>query len=99
MESIVGVDQLRRDPDAIAGFADTAFDNVNYTQGLGDVRNVSVLPFESEPRRACDDSLIRYLDQQVDDLFRQTVGEVFVVHFVAQIGERQHLNGKFRVSQ
>ena len=52
--------------------------------------NILVLPLERERRRARDHLQSLDLREGVDDLFSETVAEVFVLPVCAQIGKRQH---------
>ena len=77
--AVGGVDQLRRDPDPIAGLAHAAFEHVRDAERLRDPPDVDVLALERERGGARDHLQVGHLRQRVDDLFRQPVAEVILL--------------------
>ena len=94
--AVVSGDQLAGDADAVAGLADTAFEDVRHTESLGDLANVGVLALEGEGGGTGDDAQIGDVRQHVDDLFGQAVAEVFLLLVAAHVGEGEHGDGGAR---
>ena len=85
-----GLDQLRRDPDRVARLAHRAFQHVRHVQRARDLRDRNLFAFERERRGARRHLQLRNLRQQVQQFFRDAVGEVFVRLVLAHVDERQH---------
>src|SRR5208282_5131870 len=84
------VDQLRRDPDAGAGLANAALQNISHAKLLRDLAEVNRTPLVDEAGIAGDDPQSRKLRQGGDDVFDQTVAEIFLLGVAADVLERQH---------
>ena len=87
MAAVASRDELRGYPNAIAGLANAPFEDVGDIEDLGDPADVFLCFLECERRRSRDDLQSRRLDQQVDDLFRQAIAEVFALRIRAQVRE------------
>ena len=90
MKTIGDLDELRRDPDAVARLSNTPFQNVVDVEPPADLSEFDVLSAEKERRRAAGDLQARHVGQHIDDLFGQTVAEILVLLVRAHVGERQH---------
>ena len=86
------VDELGRDPHPIARFAHAAFEDVTHAEALTDLGDMDVLALEGERRISRDDEQRRELRERGDDVFRDAVGEIFLLGVAAHIGERQNRN-------
>ena len=71
-----GIDELRRDADAIAGAADAAFEDVTDAKLATDLPDVRRLAFVLEARVAGDDEQLGEARQLGDDVFGDAVAEV-----------------------
>ena len=87
------LDQLRRDADLVAGLAHAALQDVRDVELLRHFLDVDLLALELEGRGARGNPQIGELRQQVQQLFRQAVREVFLVLARAHVRERQHRDG------
>ncbi len=87
------LDQLRRDADLVAGLAHAALQDVRDVELLRHFLDVDLLALELEGRGARGNSQIGDLRQQVEQLLRQAVREVFLVLARAHVRERQHRDG------
>ena len=79
--------ELRGHSNARAGLAHAAFQNVCDSKRLRDAPRIRVLALERKSRRARDHLQAWQLIQRMDDLFRQTVAEVFLLGIGAEIRE------------
>ena len=73
-----------------ARFPHTAFEDVAHAEAPPDLADVDVLAFEGERGIARDDEELRELRQRRDDVFRDAVGEIFLLRVAAHVGEGQH---------
>jgi hypothetical protein len=85
-----GVDQLRRDTNAIAGFLHAAFQHVADAEILGHRPWGHRLAAIDLGRVARDHEKARVLRQRVEEVVGQSVGQVVLRRIAAQIGERKH---------
>jgi len=88
------VDELHRDPHAVAGLAHAAVEHGRHVQLARDLRDVVAAVLELERRCARRHAQPRHLRQHVQQLVGQTLGEVLVVGAGAAIRERQHRDGR-----
>ena len=87
------IDQLRRDPEAVAGAAHAAGEHGGRVQALPRRAHIHVAPLQLRgglPRRHAQ---ALHLGQPADQLLCQAVAEVFVVGLRAEVGEGQHRDG------
>ena len=75
IEAVLHFDELGTDPKLIAGFADTALENVVDTETLPDLLDAECAAID--------------LGQCADQLLGEAIGEVLVVGIAAQVVERQ----------
>ena len=85
----VGVDELRRDPQAVAGLSHAAFQDVAGPQLPGDLADPGVLVFEREAGVAGHHGKRAPVRQSGDDVLGQAVGEVLLLGVAAHVLERQ----------
>lgn len=85
-----GVDQLRRDPDPLAGLAKAAFKHVANAKLARDIGDLHGAAFEDEGRVARDHVQSAGARQLGDQVLNQSVGEIFLFDVAAHVGERQH---------
>src|SRR5262245_65966235 len=83
MTAVGGVDQLTRDTNAIVGFAHATLEDVSHAQLRGHVADVDGLALVSERRVAGDDEEPSLPRQTRDDVFGETVREIFLVLIAA----------------
>jgi hypothetical protein len=86
----LGLDQLRSDTDAVAGFAQAAFEHIAHTQLTADLLHIDRLAFVGEARITGDDEQRRIARQCGDHVLGDAVSEVFLLRVAAHILERQH---------
>ena len=91
------MDELRGHPDAVPGSAHAAFQDVLYSQRLGDFGDVLLLAAERERGSAGNHLQARNFGEQVQDFFGQPVAEVFVLFVRAHVGEGQDRDGRLSV--
>ena len=77
MVAVRRLDQLRRDADLVAGLAHAALQDVRDVELLRHVLDVDLLALELEGRGARGNPQIGDLCQQVEQLLRQAIREVF----------------------
>src|SRR5580698_10173158 len=95
MRAILGADQLGCDTDAISRSSHAAFEKRSNTEDFGNFADVLVFSLERERRGTRDDLESGYVRQQIQDLLRQPVAEVFVIGVAAYVGKRQNGDGGF----
>ena len=93
---IVYVDEFGGDAQLLAGLAHAPLKHVRHVEGLADLRERRLLALEIERGGARRHPQARHLAQKVDELLRQTVGEILLVLLLRQVLERQHGNGLLR---
>ena len=94
MRAAVGVDELGVDPDLIAAGQHRAFQHIAHAQILADRLGVDRLALEGEGRIARDDEAVADARESGGQFIGEGVGEVILRRIAAEIGERQHDNGK-----
>ena len=82
-----GLDELRRDPEAVAGAADAPLEHVRRVELLADLGCRDRLVAEADHLRAREDPELRDLRELGDDVFGHPVAEVLVVLHAAQVLE------------
>ena len=90
MGAALGIDQLARDADPLAGFADAALEHVAHAQLAPDLPDIDGLVPVGEARVAGDDEQARHPRQGGGDVLDDPVREVALLRVAAQIVERQH---------
>src|SRR2546423_343230 len=88
--TIAGVHELSADANASIHATDAALEDRLHVEQLSDFTNAQRLSLESESRSSGGDVEAGDSRQRVDDVFGDSVGEVFVVRARAHVGERQH---------
>ena len=92
VRTVGGPDELRGDPQLLAGLPHAALQDVRDVELLADHPQVFVPSLELERRGAPDHAQLGQLRQQVEQLLRQAIREVFLVLARAHVRERQHRN-------
>src|SRR5215813_6764763 len=69
-------DQLRRDPQSVAGPSNTAFEDVRYVEFCRDGGDIVRLSSKGKRRGAGNDVQLWRLRQEVEELLGEAVGEV-----------------------
>ena len=90
MAAAAAVDQLAGDPQAVAGLADAAFEQIADAKIGGDPLEVLRLALVGEAGVAADHKQAGDLGQIGDDVLGDAFGEIIVLWVAAQIVERQH---------
>src|ERR1700692_1205817 len=90
MTTGVRIDQLCGDPDARARLAHTAFDNVTGTKPLPNRSEIIALALELKRRSAAYHFEAGYLCEQIENLVRHAIREIFLISLLAHISEWQH---------
>ncbi len=85
--------ELRRDAQLIALLAYAPFEHVGNTQLPRDLAQVLVAPLEGERRGPTGNLEFTHVGEQVEQLLRDTVGEVLLVLGSAHVDEWQHGDG------
>ena len=88
-----GVDQLGRDAQPVAGFAHGALEDVRDVQLAGNLRQLNVLALVRKRGAAGGHLQRRDLGEEVQQLFGQAVGEIFLILRLAHVHEGQHRDG------
>ncbi len=89
------IDELRSDANAVAGFADAAFEDVAHAELAGDLLYIDGAALVGEAAVARDDEEPADSRQRRDDLLDHPVGEILLLGVAAQIGEGQHGDRRF----
>src|SRR5262249_369600 len=90
MTAVGGVDQLARDTNEIVGFAHAALEDVSHAQLGGHVAHVDGLALVRERGVAGDDEEPSLPGEPRDDVFGETIREIFLVRIAAHILEGEH---------
>ncbi len=90
VRTVGGPDELRGDSQLLAGLPHAALQDVHDVELLADRTQVFVTSLELERRSAPDHAQLGQLRQQVEQLLRKAVREVFLVLARAHVRERQH---------
>ena len=90
------IDQLRSDPYAVAVLAHAALQHIAHAQFAGHALHVNRFSLVGERRIASDDKKPVEFRQTRDDVFGNTVGEVFLLGVAAHVREWQHGNRRPR---
>jgi hypothetical protein len=88
-----GIDQLRRDPQHVAGPAHRALEDMRHVQLPGDFGDRDVLALERERRGARDHPELGNLRQQVQQLLGNAVREVLLLGIGTPVHKGQHRDG------
>src|SRR5262249_26109825 len=90
MRAGASIDELARDAHAVAGFADTAFEQIAHAELASDLFYVHAPTLVSEAGIACDHEQRTHARERSDDLFHHAIGEVLLLNIATHILERQH---------
>src|SRR5215475_863118 len=93
MISIRSRHQLCRDAQTVVSSSHTALENGAHLELFSDNAQVDILTLEGESRAARDNVKSLNLSERVDDLFSDSIGEVFILRVRAHVGERQYHDG------
>ena len=88
-ETVRDINELRGDTDSSAGSPHTALENGVDAERFCDLPDRQLLPFERERRGSCNHFQPRHVSECIDDLFSQSVAEVFLFGLGAEVRERQ----------
>ena len=91
------VDQLRADPQAVAGLAHAAFEHGLNVEALADFADVDRRALELERRGPRHHRQALDARQRTDQLLRHAVAEVLLIRVVGEVGEREHGDRRQRV--
>jgi hypothetical protein len=94
MSAGAAVDQLDGDAQAIAGLAHAAFEDMADVQFARRGADFDHPALVGEDGIAGDDEERGHPRQVRDDVFGQAVGEIFLLGIAADVGERQHGDGR-----
>ena len=72
-----------------ARFAHASFEDVADAEAFPDLADVDVLALEGERGIAGDNEELPKLGERGDDVFRNAVGEIFLLRVAAHVGEGQ----------
>jgi hypothetical protein len=98
METVGGVNELSEDPQLVARFLHTSFQDRGRVQPSADLPHVQLLVLERERGGSGNHSQIADPRQCVEQFLSQPVAEVLVLWSGGQIGKRQDCNRRHRVS-
>jgi hypothetical protein len=82
------IDELSRNADFVRDFADAPFQHISRSERLTNLLNIDGLAFEYEGGIPRNDGERAPERQGCDDVFREPVGEIFLLRVAAQIRER-----------
>jgi hypothetical protein len=85
-----GLDELRSNADAVAGFAQAALEHIPHRQLAPDLLHIDHAAFIREGRIASDDEERRIPGQNSNDLLDHAVGEIFLLGVAGHILEWHH---------
>ena len=91
-----GLDELGGDPDALAGLAHAAFDDIAHPQFPPNFGDVHRLPLEHERGVARDNEQATAAAQLGDDVLGDAIGEILLLGIARHVGEWQHGDRGFR---
>src|SRR5665213_3732366 len=89
-----GVDQLTGNPDPVGRLADAAFQHVTHPEFAADLPDIDRFALVGEAGIARDNEQRLEARQRGDDVFRHTVGEIFLLGVAAHVLKRQHGDGR-----
>src|SRR6516164_5826498 len=92
MTAVGGVDQLARDTNAIIGLPNTALQDVSHAKLRSHVADIDGLALVGKRGVARNDEEPSLSGEARDDVFGETVGEIFLVRIAAHVLEREHRN-------
>jgi hypothetical protein len=95
MHAIVCIDQLRRDPNAIAAPANAALENISDAELLRRLADIDRTPFVDEAGIAGDHPQPCDFRQGGDDILDQAVAEILLLRIAAHVLEWQYNDGGF----
>ena len=93
VSATLGIDQLRCDAHAIAGFANAALQNETDSKFAANLLDLGRLTFVGERRIPGDHEQPRNLGKIRDEILRHAVAEIFLLGVATHIVEREHGNG------
>src|SRR5262245_55244529 len=94
VDAACGVDELDRNPNAIARATNAALQHVPHPELATDLANIDRLTFVLKGRVASDDKEPRKPRQLSDNVLGESVTEVVLLWVAAEIGEREHGEGR-----
>src|ERR1700720_3046651 len=89
MQPILAVDELGRDPDALARLADAAFQDRGDVEAPAHLLHVGGPALVGEYRIARDDGKARDLREIGDDVLGDAIGEILLLRIAAHVVEGQ----------
>src|SRR5215212_7664588 len=92
------IDQLRGDPNAAAGLAHAALEDVTHAELAGEVANIDRLSLEGEGGVPGRYRQSRHLRQIGCDVLADAVAEIFLLGVAAHVRKRQHANRDIRLA-
>ena len=95
VRTILGVDQLRRDPNAVAALTNAAFKHVSHAKSLGRLADIDRASPENEGGIARGNAQARQLRQGRDNVLDQTIAKIVLLGIAAHVLEWQHRDGGF----
>src|SRR5665213_1021117 len=89
-----GLYELAGDANAVAGLSDAAFKDITHAEVAADLLDIDGLAFVGKAGIAHDHEQRLEARQCGDDVFRHTVGEIFLFDVPAHVLKRQHRDGR-----
>ncbi len=86
----LGLDQLRRHPDAVAGFPQAAFEDVADAKLPPNLLHIDCVALVGEAGIPGDHEQRWVAGQRGDDVLGDPIGEELLLGVVAHVGEREH---------
>src|SRR4029077_5913311 len=87
-----GIDQLRVDSDLLAGALDAPFKNIAYPELAADLLYIDRLVLVSERGVARNHQAALDAREIGGQILCDTIGKIFLLRFIAEIGKGQHHN-------
>ena len=86
--------KLRGHPNPDIRLANTAFQYMRHVELLGDVGDIGILALELKTRRPRGHPQVRNLGEQIEQLFGNAVGKIFLLGVGRHVHERQYGDGR-----
>src|SRR6516225_920442 len=94
MAAVQAVDQLCRQSHTIAGLANAPFQHIASAENSPDFADVPRLSLEHKTRVASYDQQFLNFRQRRQHVFRDAVGEIFLLGIASHVLDRQHRDGR-----
>src|ERR1700750_1230650 len=94
MTVIGSIDQLRGNAHATGSFANAAFEHMAHIELAGNLSHIYGFSFEGERGITRHNVQRRNVAQIGDDIFADSIAEIFLLGVATHVGERQYADGE-----